>query len=175
MLPINRHARPILRHSVPPITEATLARVSAPAAKAIPQNTFKPRHKPQGITSLSRVVAPNPYRAARKLARQPPVIRSRNTRRPDKGAPERRTAWGWNWHGRRRWKTPAASASRRKRDTPAPASPGCGGSASRTSFRNPDSGIRKLAWQLYPEKMGRACPAHTPLLEYKCGQWRHGP
>src|ERR1017187_844840 len=81
MLPINRHARPISRHSVPPITEATLARVSAPAAKAIPQNTFKPRHKPQGITSLSRVVAPNPYRAARKLARQPPVIRSRNTHR----------------------------------------------------------------------------------------------
>ena len=66
----------------PPITAATLAKLSAPAASAIPQKTFNPRHRPQGITSLrlcgdiQSVVSP-----PRKLAMAPPTISSRNIHR----------------------------------------------------------------------------------------------
>ena len=51
---------PPYRQSAPPITAAMQATVSAPAASAMPQKTFSPRHRPQGTSLVRWVVTPRP-------------------------------------------------------------------------------------------------------------------
>src|SRR5664279_2984133 len=79
MEPTSKLTRPRVRQFRPFTTARMAARLSPPAARAIPQKTLRPRQRPQGTESLNPVAAPMVWDLAKRLATAPPAMRNRNT------------------------------------------------------------------------------------------------